>query len=1833
MFFITLLPFYEYEIFARAVQILPEKNCPAYPHWLRSFKASCSPVSKQGILRHISGNDGFLKLMTESLLSYKPLGAKLAHFYASYVTLSLNTMDSLREGQLILLLKVIFAGLKSSEKEFKSCAYVLLSFILPRVEFTEKVSNRLVKIMNTITPCREVLSLIMVLYRTQGAKEKALRLLLKMEDVVTSIFSKDSTEEIDDALSYKSVVCDTYVMCLVSLVNEDDDLLVPTLELEKLLSIINEMLSSSWVPSVEAAKALAAKVSIVQIRMKALKKEEIKRLVKAISRLCKKILGLIRSLFPYESNKYSMKKSSAEADILFMDETNDSPSESQIEAKKILLDEAFINSTLSKKILSYSEYTKLISSGEVVDNIDLVTKVIGQSPQKFLLMQMEPLDLLNFTTNVMRLYPKNDGIISHCVHNFIALFESEHHMKLFEELKIDLRLLALPLLFACLPSAKKSANEIRLKIFSELGTKEISSEDNFNHDIYKSLMEMSSLPSSFDDIKEELYQDSAVVVIGLLSFCNDKSDPVKSVNRILKFLNLIVSSKMTMEDEKCNRVEEWIVKPLKEGSRGINSQLLDHVFDEILKMGSFTESEFEKISNEFILFASKSDKKRFKNLFFRVKTFIRTWGIAQDYMYENILANIFSLPLSSDYGVSTNIVTKLLSEFLSYIEKCRHTNKRFISYNSHVFPRILASLSDLERTPETMGLCFDILNFVHSGKFKVISKNDNFLPLIGFILSHRAEIEADLGNLPYLMKEFKGKNEEQNLIALSKLCVDCDVHIFARLSLFLVNTPEISLVARFASKNLMNVSTIQDSFVSDSWSRIFDYFFHKMIAFLTQKNNECSNFFWNLMMSSQKMGYGLNTFVSSKILEVLENNIVLIEDQVTLFNQFIDLSGCLKVEGDTMMACRMVLDKLARVGVDDFVVKLNDIWGSSFFTSSTHARKKMDENSLKEIELKWAKTHFLLECILRRRNLGPKGISLIKPYFVLLKHALFYDQSSSSDSYSQDLVLSGVLAIIECLSESELSTVDSINPELIVHCIRNSRIPNTKSTALLILAKSSACNPDYVLHNSIPIFTFMGNHFVKMDSRHSFDVACQAIEIIIPHIQKVCDSDSEKLRSTTVKIITTFADAADDLPSHRFKTFLHKLLVLLGENEYLWIFAMQLLSKTIYQKAKRAHEVQIKLMDLFESFNVLTQLETIIRIAVNTKQNTSKLRSILALKEEKDEDKASNEFDLLKLKGLIFVTHLLTSRVFASQLTEALSTYQGDNKKAIKKHPRELELLLEVAILNLEEVLKSSKDSKIHKHLVSQSEKVLESALNILPNEALIGLMKSLLASETDSVLRKTLEVLNIKLGAVNFNEDDIELLEPLLNISFNNPVDYNRQMALMAIRSLSRLLGSQYSKEFQNIAIKLCNKKYLSTLSGQHNLEASTLLCVIEILISIGPKAVPLLSGFMNWILKLLAIGSNEAVVLNSTILATQKVVEAFGGFLNPFYCKLIIATCSLDKDGNKHIKNLMLTLSSGIPTQSLINISLKCFQQLRDTPSSLDNLLEILKESLSNLSKKEAMTLCPPLMDFFTLAFRYRLENENNQVDMIESSVIETFLTLTLKLPLDDFKPLFYRVLNSPEETCHVTTIFHVILQVGKKLKSLFSFMIEPVISKLIAHLSKRFIKKEVDGIEDKILVPSLDSEDEQTVAFALEGLETILTYNKAETVMGSNYEDNVNVILNHYEIEKPSDTMLERMNACVSVLANSMEDDSQWKYLHYQVLLNLRSTNVKIRKYILKLISEFVDSRGDSYMSVLPDAVPFLAETTEDDDKSIQKQTKNLLKKMENVFGQSIDNFFEM
>ena len=62
------------------------------------------------------------------------------------------------------------------------------------------------------------------------------------------------------------------------------------------------------------------------------------------------------------------------------------------------------------------------------------------------------------------------------------------------------------------------------------------------------------------------------------------------------------------------------------------------------------------------------------------------------------------------------------------------------------------------------------------------------------------------------------------------------------------------------------------------------------------------------------------------------------------------------------------------------------------------------------------------------------------------------------------------------------------------------------------------------------------------------------------------------------------------------------------------------------------------------------------------------------------------------------------------------------------------------------------------------------------------------------------------------------------------------------------------------------------------------------------------------------------------------------------------------------------------------------------------------------------------------------------------------------------------------------------------------------------------------------------------------------------------------------------------------------------------------------------ILDIVEVFVEKRGENYLTVLPDSVNFLVEALEDDDQRVENRCILLIKKMEEVFGQSVESYFE-
>merc|ERR1719481_626116 len=149
-------------------------------------------------------------------------------------------------------------------------------------------------------------------------------------------------------------------------------------------------------------------------------------------------------------------------------------------------------------------------------------------------------------------------------------------------------------------------------------------------------------------------------------------------------------------------------------------------------------------------------------------------------------------------------------------------------------------------------------------------------------------------------------------------------------------------------------------------------------------------------------------------------------------------------------------------------------------------------------------------------------------------------------AYKMTLLLNLMKHLLTSATDEDLQGIDQsqVDPELLVFCIRTSPNPDTRNTALQVLARCAVSNPDFILQNSITIFTFMGSHLLQVDSRRSFQVACEALDVLVPAIKSSCMASNKKgnIASNCLSVLTTFVDASKDIPSHRLTEFMMRLV-------------------------------------------------------------------------------------------------------------------------------------------------------------------------------------------------------------------------------------------------------------------------------------------------------------------------------------------------------------------------------------------------------------------------------------------------------------------------------------------------------------------------------------------------------------------------------------------------------------------------------------------------------------------------------------------------------------------
>lgn len=76
-------------------------------------------------------------------------------------------------------------------------------------------------------------------------------------------------------------------------------------------------------------------------------------------------------------------------------------------------------------------------------------------------------------------------------------------------------------------------------------------------------------------------------------------------------------------------------------------------------------------------------------------------------------------------------------------------------------------------------------------------------------------------------------------------------------------------------------------------------------------------------------------------------------------------------------------------------------------------------------------------------------------------------------------------------------------------------------------------------------------------------------------------------------------------------------------------------------------------------------------------------------------------------------------------------------------------------------------------------------------------------------------------------------------------------------------------------------------------------------------------------------------------------------------------------------------------------------------------------------------------------------------------------------------------------------------------------------------------------------------------------------------------------------------------QSLSPCIVNLTAATKEETLWRQIHYQILLKTRSDLSKIRLACLHVLQDLSRKLGMNYQSLLPEAIPFMAELMEGKD----------------------------
>ncbi|KAF9103403.1 HEAT repeat-containing protein 1 [Mortierella sp. AM989] len=529
---------------------------------------------------------------------------------------------------------------------------------------------------------------------------------------------------------------------------------------------------------------------------------------------------------------------------------------------------------------------------------------------------------------------------------------------------------------------------------------------------------------------------------------------------------------------------------------------------------------------------------------------------------------------------------------------------------------------------------------------------------------------------------------------------------------------------------------------------------------------------------------------------------------------------------------------------------------------------------------------------------------LVTPLFELLSTIMNSDLNNTpvSIEYINQLMLSSLTSFVrQADSGSNADKLDEsiLRVDLVVNCIRATGNPQTHNQALLLMAAIASLYPEKVLHNIMPVFTFMGANVLRQDDNYSFHVIQQTLEKIIPPLvaaHRRQSAESQSLVFQVRPIIKVFVDALFHIPKHRRLRLFSVLITTLGEEDFLHAVVCLIIEKYT-EKASKGQQTESDSLSEFalalsNQFSAIVQMKAVIAL----------MDVIGALPNEKNEggdvEMEEHLFDLsthnskqirqFKLSVLTFSSNIMTSKSFLSKILTQTNTDSSSEVVLEGYYLQLAERLLSLvgtftAFVN---VLAARKEPsplvvKFWRGIVKVTYDVLDKVHILLSLPSFVKIMVALFEHKDVTIRRKAMGLFNQKISNVAGSPTAVPAVyeNMIVGVSENlkkaietdhiegasaEEVAINKQTALLCLSTIVRQFGASHPTEIVKIVPTIIGSSGLQHPNEQ--VKASCLVCLTFMSQELGARVVPFLPKFMPVVLS----------ILGSTLISTNATAAA---------------------------------------------------------------------------------------------------------------------------------------------------------------------------------------------------------------------------------------------------------------------------------------------------------------------------------------------------------------------